>query len=306
MHASPTRSGFTRRELLRTSAVVVGFSFTGLAPLGAQEAPRGALPLTQVDSFLALRPDGSVVIYSGKVDLGTGHRIAMRQMVGEELSLPVSRIVLVEGDSALTPNQGPTAGSTGVMRGGVELRRAAATLREGLLAAAGRRLGTPPEALRLEDGRVLAADGRAVQVGELAGGGALELAMDPKAPLKDPKTYTQVGRSLPRPDIPDKVTGRHMYVHDFTLPGMLHARVVRPPAVGARLLAVDEASISRLPGVRVVRMQDFLAVASPDEWAAIRAARELKAQWSDSATLVRTRRWWTGRARGRSSRKNRS
>ena len=132
------------------------------------------------------------------------------------------------------------------------------------------------------------------------------LAMDPKAPLKDPKTYTQVGRSLPRPDIPDKVTGRHMYVHDFTLPGMLHARVVRPPAVGARLLAVDEASISRLPGVRVVRMQDFLAVASPDEWAAIRAARELKAQWSDSATLVRTRRWWTGRARGRSSRKNRS
>jgi CO/xanthine dehydrogenase Mo-binding subunit len=207
-------------------------------------------------------------------------------MVGEELSLPVARIALVEGDSALTPNQGPTAGSTGVMRGGVELRQAAATAREGLLALAAQKLGVPAEGLRLEDGRVLTADGRAVAIGELAGGRPLKLAMNPKAPLKDPNTYTQVGRPLPRPDIPDKVTGRHVYVHDFSLPGMLHARVVRPPAVGARLLSVDESSVAYLPGVRVVRLQDFLAVASADEWAAIRAARELKAQWSDTAALV--------------------
>src|SRR6476660_2932057 len=117
----------TRRELLRSSAILVGFSFMGLAPVYAQPqgTARGPLPTSQVDSFLALRADGSVIVYSGKVDLGTGHRIAMRQMVGEELSLPVSRIDLVEGDSALTPNQGPTAGSSGVMRGGVELRQAA-------------------------------------------------------------------------------------------------------------------------------------------------------------------------------------
>ncbi|MDB5856917.1 MAG: carbon monoxide dehydrogenase, partial [Ramlibacter sp.] len=276
----------SRRDLLQGSVCVVGFSLLGLAPASAQQAARGALPLDQVDSFLALRPDGSLLVYSGKVDLGTGHRIAIRQMVGEELSLPVARIALIEGDSALTPNQGPTAGSSGIMRGGTELRRAAATMREGLLALAAQKLGAEPSTLRLQDGRVLAADGRAVAVADLAGAGPLKLAMNPQATLKKPADYVLVGKSLPRPDVPAKVTGRHVYMHDFTLPDMLHARVVRPPAVGAKLLAVDEASVARLPGVRVVRMQDFLAVASPDEWAAMRAARELKAQWSEGSTLT--------------------
>src|SRR6478609_7952141 len=198
-----------RRELLQGSLCVVGFSLLGPGPAAAQEAARGALPLDQVDSFLALRPDGSLIVYSGKVDLGTGHRIAMRQMVGEELSLPVARIDLIEGDSALTPNQGPTAGSTGVMRGGVELRQAAATLREALLAKAAQRLQKPVEALALSDGWVTASDGGKVAVGELVGDKPLELKMNAKAPLKDPARYQLVGKPLPRPDIPDKVTGRH-------------------------------------------------------------------------------------------------
>ena len=98
-------------------------------PAGAAIPGNRVLALTEVDAFLAIRKDGSAVVYSGKVDLGTGHRIAMRQIVGEELALPVARIDLVEGDSALTPNQGPTAGSSGVTRGGMELRQAAATAR---------------------------------------------------------------------------------------------------------------------------------------------------------------------------------
>jgi nicotinate dehydrogenase subunit B len=278
----------SRRELLQGSVCVVGFSLLGAAaPVAlAQSASRTPLPLDQVDSFLALRPDGSLVVYSGKVDLGTGHRIAMRQMVGEELSLPVARIELIEGDSALTPNQGPTAGSTGVMRGGVELRRAAATMREGLLAAAGRQLGADPSSLRLEDGRVRSSDGRSVALAELAAAGPLKLAMNPQVALKKPADYAIVGKSLPRPDVPDKVTGRHVYMHDFTVPDILHARVVRPPAVGAQLLSVDESSVARLPGVRVVRIHDFLAVAGPDEWATMRAARELKVQWSEGAPLT--------------------
>jgi nicotinate dehydrogenase subunit B len=276
-----------RRELLKGSVCFVGFSM--LAPLPralAQQPPGTSLPLDQVDSFLALQPDGSVVVYSGKVDLGTGHRIAMRQMVGEELSLPVARIALVEGDSQRTPNQGPTAGSSGVMRGGVELRRAAASLREGLLALAATRLGLDAAALRLRDGQVVTADGRSLPVAELAGAGPLKLPMNPKAPLKPPAEFTLIGQPLPRPDLPAKVTGTHVFLHDFTLPGMLHARVVRPPAVGAKLLSVDEASVAHLPGVRVLRRRDFLAVASAHEWAAIRAARELQTQWSASAPLT--------------------
>jgi CO/xanthine dehydrogenase Mo-binding subunit len=210
----------------------------------------------------------------------------MRQMVGEELSLPVQRIELVEGDSALTPNQGPTAGSTGVMRGGVELRQAAATLREGLLAMAAARMQKAAEGLALVDGAVLSSDGQRISVADLVGGRPLNLKMNPKAPLRSPQSYRLVGQSLPRPDIADKVTGRHLYVHDLVLPGMLHGRVVRPPAVGARLLAVDEASVASLPGVRVVRIKDFVGVLAADEWAAIRAARELKLQWSGGAGLV--------------------
>nr|HET7859864.1 molybdopterin cofactor-binding domain-containing protein [Caldimonas sp.] len=277
----------TRRRLLEAGALVVGFS---LAPslARAQSAARAApaLPLDAVDSFLAVRADGTVVVHSGKVDLGTGHRIAMRQMVGEELELGVDRIELIEGDTALTPNQGPTAGSTGVMRGGVQLRQAAATAREALLALAAERLQRPASELALGEGQVRAADGRSVAFATLLGGRGFDVKMNPKAALKPPARYAIVGKSLPRPDIPAKVTGRHVYVHDFAVPGMLHGRVIRAPAVGAKVEAVDESSIAALPGVRVVRIADFVGVVAADEWAAVRGARELRVRWSESAQLV--------------------
>ena len=292
---SPTMAT-TRRSLLKSGAVMVGFSLTGLSPgtasaqtAGATVGKRGSLALTELDSFLAIRKDGSIVIYSGKVDLGTGHRISMRQMVGEELSVPVdqiARIELIEGDSSLTPNQGPTAGSTGVMRGGVELRQAAATAREALLAMAAEKLQKPVAELQLANGAVSASDGSKVAIGDLVGDRGFSLKMNPKAPLKAPAQYSVVGQSLPRPDIAAKVTGQHVYVHNHSLPGMLHGRVIRPASVGAKLLSVDEASVSRLPGVQLVRIADFLGVVAGDEWAAIRAARELKVTWSDSAPLI--------------------
>jgi CO/xanthine dehydrogenase Mo-binding subunit len=283
-----------RRDFLKGSLCVVGFSLTGNAHnarAATVQPPRGTLPLNRVDSFLALRSDGSVVIYSGKVDLGTGHRIAMRQMVGEELSLSVTRIDLVEGDTGLTPNQGPTVASSGVMRGGVELRLAAATLREHILNVAAQNLAAEPASLALRDGQVVAPGGQARPVAEVLASAdgkplLLNLPMNPKARLKPPADYGMVGRSLQRPDVPGKVMGSHRYLHDLSVPNMLHARVIRPAAVNAPLLSVDESSVERLPGVRVVRRRDFLAVVGPDEWAVIRAARELKVQWGEGEPLV--------------------
>lgn len=285
---SPPAATLTRRALLEAGALVVGFCFAPAVSAqrqSAADAPRN-LPLDEVDSFLAIRGDGTVVVHSGKVDLGTGHRIAMRQMVGEELAVAVERIELIEGDTALTPDQGPTAGSSGIMRGGVELRQAAATAREALLAMAAQRLQSPVADLTLADGEVRAAGGRRIALAELVGERGFDVKMNPKAPLKRPSQYVLVGKSLPRPDVPAKVTGRHVYVHDHVLPGMLHGRVLRPPAVGAKVEAVDESSVAALPGVRVVRIADFVGVVSADEWAAVRAARELKVRWSDSATLI--------------------
>ena len=282
----------TRREFLQGSGALV-ISLALPRQGAAQRAPEGyealgkALDTSEVDGFLAVQRDGSVTVYCGKVDLGQGLRIAIPQMAAEELGVAVDRIVLIEGDTALTPDQGPTGGSSGVMRGGVQIRQAAATAREALLRKAAERTGKPASEFEIVDGVARAkAGGPDVPIGELVGDRRFELKLDPKAKLKDPATYTIVGKPLPRPDVPAKVTGRHIYMHDFTVEGMLHARVIRPPAVGAKLLAVDEGSIKGISGARVVRRESFLAVVADDEWDAVRAARALKARWSESSALV--------------------
>ena len=127
--------------------------------------------------------------------------------------------------------------------------------------------------------------GTGVRFADLIGGRNFNLKLDPKAPLKDPATYTLVGKPLARPDVPAKCTGSFTYMQDFSLPGMVHARVIRPPAIGAKLVSVDEFSIKDFAGASVVRIKDFLAVVASDEWTAIRAARALRAQWSEWSGL---------------------
>jgi len=281
-----------RRDFLASGgALVVALSVAPRVTAQRSSVGDAALGKTldggEIDGFLAVNADGSVTLFCGKVDLGQGLRIAIPQMAAEELSIDVGRIVLVEGDTALTPDQGATAGSSGVMRGGVQIRQAAATAREALIGMAAQRLGRPASDLVAVDGEIRPkAGGAGIRYGDLVGGRRIARKIDPKAPLADPATYRVVGRSLPRPDIPAKVTGRHAFVHDVRLDRMLHGRVIRPPAVGAKLVAVDEASISMIPGARVVRINDFLGVVADDEWDAIAAARALKATWSDSAPLI--------------------
>ncbi|MBI1846991.1 MAG: xanthine dehydrogenase family protein molybdopterin-binding subunit [Candidatus Rokubacteria bacterium] len=291
-HASST--DVSRRTLLRAGGVLVAGVALGDWPLPAiaQTIPDAdrflGKPLApdQVDSFLAIHADGSVTMFAGKVDLGTGNRIALRQMVAEELDVPIERIAMIEGDTALTPDQGRTAGSTGVARGGMQLRQAAATARQALLSLASQRLGRPVEDLEAADGVVqVKGGGAAVRYGELVGDKAFGVAVDARAPRKDPQRFRFIGQSLPRPDIAAKVTGRQRYVQDVKLPGMLHARVIHPPAVGATLQAVDESSITTVPGARVVRIESFLAVVAGREWDAVRAARALKAEWAGGTPL---------------------
>jgi len=258
-----------RRDFLRTSSVViVTFTFgrtiaeSGLAQdtnLGKPVDPR------EVDSFLAIHADGTVTIYTSKVDVGTGLNIAMTQMVAEELGIPVDRVSVVEGDTALTPDQGGTGGSTGITRGGTELRQAAATARQALL-----KLGVNADM---------------TNIGMVAGGKRLDLKVDAKAPLRDPSSYRIVGKPILRPDVPKKCTGTNVFLQDFSVPGMLHGRMIRPPSLGAKLISVDEVSIRGIPDVRVVRIQNFLGVVANDEWAAVRAAKALKTTWSESQTL---------------------
>ena len=277
---------FSRRAVLKGGALTIAFAVSGTrAGLFAQEATARIPDAMHVDSFLAVHGDGTVTVFCGKVDLGQGLRIAIRQIAAEELGIAVDKLKYVEGDTALTPDQGRTSGSSGIARGGMQIRQAAATAREALIALAAQRLGAKPDDLVAMDGQVRPkAGGAGVRFSDLIGDRRFELKLDPKAPLKSPAAYTMVGKSLPRPDVRAKCTGSHTYVHDFTLPGMLHARVIRPPAIKARLVSVDESSVTDL-GARVVRIQDFLAVVADDEWSAVRAARRIRAQWSQWSGL---------------------
>jgi nicotinate dehydrogenase subunit B len=281
-----------RRFLAAGGALVVGFSLDRRGRARAQTIPNAdrflgkSLAPDAVDSYLAVHADGSVTVFVGKVDIGTGGRIAMRQLVGEELDVSLERITMIEGDTALTPNQGATAGSYGIARGGAQLRQAAATAREALLAQAAQRLNRPGGDLRIANGVVSATDGSAsLSYGDLIGDRALNLKVDGKAPLKPHDRFRFIGKSLPRPDMAAKVTGHHHYLHDLVLPGMLHARVIRPPAFGATLVSVDESSIAGIAGARVVRIQSFLAVVAEREWDAVRAARALQTKWTAGTGL---------------------
>jgi nicotinate dehydrogenase subunit B len=280
MSASTMAHGVTRRMILKGGALTVGFACAGIPRLALSQGTRSLDP-KNVDSFLSVNSDGTVTVFCGKVDLGQGLRIAIRQIAGEELGIGVDKIHYVEGDTALTPDQGRTSGSSGIQGGGMQIRQAAATAREALIGFAAERLNMKADDLVAQDGQVRPKNGGVgVRFADLIGGRSFNLKLDPKAPLKDPATYTLVGKPLPRPDVPAKCTGSFTYMQDFGLPGMLHARVIRPPAIGAKLISVDESSIKHLSGASAVRIKDFLAVVADDEWTAVRAAQALRAQWS--------------------------
>jgi nicotinate dehydrogenase subunit B len=280
----------SRRDFLRTGgAIVVSFASGAVLPKLTSAQVSGAaadlgrsLDPNVVDSFLAIHADGSVTLYTSRVDVGTGIRIAMSQMAAEELGVPVERITVVEGDTALTPDHGGTGGSTGIPVGATRVRQAAATARQALLKLGADQLKRPATELTIVDGVVQpAAGGPGFAIATLIGGKRLDLKIDAKAPLKDPSLYTVVGKPILRPDVAGKATGRNVFMQDLVVPGMLHGRVIRPPAIGAKLISVDESSIRNIPDVHVVRIESFLGVVSSDEWAAVRAARELKATWSE-------------------------
>jgi CO/xanthine dehydrogenase Mo-binding subunit len=289
MNAPVKLHRFSRRALLKGGALTVAFTLTGLrngASAQGSAAASRALDSKQVDAFLAVNGDGTVTVYCGKVDLGQGLRIAIPQIAAEELGIGIDKIKYVEGDTALTPNQGRTSGSNGIQRGGMQIRQAAATARKALITLAAQRLKMEPDDLLAIGGEVRPKGGGAgIRFSNLIGGRRFDLKLDPKAPLKDPADYTIVGKPLRRPDVLSKCIGTATYVHDFTVPGMHHVRVIRPPAIGATLISVDEDSVKHLSGVKVVRIKNFLAVVAEDEWTTIRAASALRARWSDWAGL---------------------
>ena len=240
----------SRRSFLAAGGVlIVGLGFDGLGRAGAQSIPDAdrflgkSLAPDAVDSFLAVHRNGSVTIFVGRVDLGTGGRIAMRQLAGEELDIPLERIAMIEGDTALTPNQGGTGGSYGIARGGSQLRLAAATARRALLDLAAQRLGRPAADLEVVDGVVRGKDGGgSVTYGELIGDRALNVKVDaaaalkPRRPLPLHRQGAAPARSAREDHRPPPLPARPGAARHAPRPGDPPARARRRPRLDGRVI----------------------------------------------------------------------
>ncbi|MGY2935175.1 CO/xanthine dehydrogenase Mo-binding subunit [Bradyrhizobium sp. GM6.1] len=247
------------------------------------------------ETFVRITADGSVTAYNGHVDLGTGIRTALGQIVAEELDVSFARLVVVLGDTATVPNQGATIASETIQITAVPLRKAAAQARHFLIARAAEHLELPAADLRIEDGLVRGHDNRSVSYGELIGGETIRLELADDVAVKPVGDYAIVGQSMPRVDLPAKATGELTFVHDIRVPGMLHGRVVRPPYagvdagpfVGTSLISVDESSVRDIPGIMaVVRIGDFVGIVAEREENAIRAAEQLAVSWRPTPDLT--------------------
>jgi nicotinate dehydrogenase subunit B len=281
---------FTRRTFVKgTGAVVVGFSLAGGVPaVASAKTGKAAVgvwpkpPVDQVDSFLEILGDGKIVAKVGKGTGSMGLITSIQQLFAEELDVPMDRITMKVGDSFTTPDQVGASGSNGMLTEWKTVRQAAATAREQLLKLASVQLGVPVSALSVKDG-VVSGGGKSATYAELIGGKKFELAISAKAPQKDPSQFKVLGTSPRRSEIPHIVSGTYPYVMDVRLPGMLHARNIKPPVAGATLVSVD--GPHNLPGlVKVVSKGNYLAVVAKTEWQAVQAAAALKVTWKNPPT----------------------
>jgi len=284
----------SRRDFLKTAGVMmIGFGF-GAATADAQSPinPSGNVDATQVDNWVAIGADESITVFAGKAELGTGMRTLQMQLAAEELSVPLNRVTLVLCRSGITPNQGLTVGSFSTMTqfGTNGLRVAVDTARDALYQLASLWFGVDVSQLVLKDG-VFSVSGdptSTVSYGELVQGRRFNLPVNRMAVPNDPSTWKVLGQSVPRVDIPAKAKGTFQYVQKVRVPRMLHGRVVRPPALGARVQNIDSNVVNGLPGSpRVVQVNDFVGVVADTEWHAIKAAEALASgiTWSAGDTL---------------------
>ncbi|HEX4134363.1 MAG TPA: molybdopterin cofactor-binding domain-containing protein [Bryobacteraceae bacterium] len=288
-----------RRDFLKSGgALIIGFSLResllGQSHLDANSRPPipGPPDAKQIDTWLAIHADNTATIFIGFAELGQGNSTALLQVAAEELDLDMSQLKTVRLDTSITPNQGGTYSSASIQRGGPQVRTAAAEARQALLQMASKNLNAPIDRLTVAKGVVSVNNNSAQSItyGALVGDKPFHLAFTGTAPVKTPAEFKVVGKRVVRNDIPDKVSGKYVYMQHVRVSEMLHGRVVRPRGqsaygVGAKVLSVDEASIRNIPGARLIHKGDFIGVVAENEWDAVRAAAKLKVTWDMTPSL---------------------
>jgi nicotinate dehydrogenase subunit B len=274
---------WSRRDFLSLPGL---FVFIAAEPAyGFQEPER--LPArqnypTDCNAYLRIAPDGGVMCLVGKVELGQGSMTALAQLLAEELDVALDRVQMTMGDTDLCPWDMGTFGSLSIRQFGPVLRAAGAEARAALVQMAAERLGSPAQNLEVKAGVVTdRPSGKHVTYGELVAGKRIERRVD-KAQVKAPRSFTVVGQSPRRKDALDKVTGKARYAGDMALPGTLHARVLRPPSHSAALKSADTVAAEKIPGVRVIKDGDLIAVLHEKPDVAEKAVGLIRAQFERS------------------------
>jgi nicotinate dehydrogenase subunit B len=293
----------SRRDFLRNAGMfAVTFSIAGemkaQAPAAAANAGAGPYPdpdFHQVDAWIVIHQDDTATFYVGKTDCGQGTGTAFRQIMSDELDFPFARTTCIMGSTDITVDQGGSGGSTAMERDSWPMRRVAAEARRTLLDMASASLGVPVDQLTVSEGvvTVTADPSKRITYGQLIGGKRFNVAVKGNninsiagvAAVKPLQAFKNIGLSPQRYDIPAKVDGSLKWAVDVKLPGMVHARNVKPPFACAKLMSVDESSVKNLPGfVKVVSKGNYLAVVFEREEQAINGAKKLKAVWEKPAT----------------------
>jgi nicotinate dehydrogenase subunit B len=295
----------SRRNFLKNAGLlVVSFSAAGTSPLltdAKAQTPAGAAgpypdpDFRQLDSWIVIHEDNTATFYVGKTDCGQGTGTSFRQMMSDELDIAYDKTTCIMGSTDITVDQGGSGGSDAIQVDGWPMRRVAAEARRVLLEMGSQRLGVPASQLSVSAG-VITVSGdpsKRVTYGELIGGKKFNVPLTGKdinattgvAAVKPVQNLKMVGQSPQRYDIPAKVDGSLKWAVDVKLPGMVHARNIKPPVAGAKLIGVDESSVRRMPGfIKVVSKGNYLAVVCEREEQAINAAKQLKANWEKPAT----------------------
>ena len=270
-----------RRDFL--SALGGGILVLLVDDAGAQESGGGRRgfnqpPPTALSAWLHIGEDGTVTVYTGKVEVGQNARTSLSQAAAEELHVPISSIRMIMGDTELTPFDGGTTGSQTTPRMWPQIRRAAATAREMLIDLAAEKWSVDRSTISVADGQVTARS-RAARFGELTHGEKLTRTIPASAALIPATEWKVAGTSVPKVNGRAIVTGAHQYSYDIKRPGMLYGKVLYPPSFGATLVSFDASAAEAIPGVKVVCEGDFLGVAAPDTETAEKALAALKAEW---------------------------
>ena len=283
----PSKPGYRfnldRRKFFKLfgGGLAVAIVFQDLFSIAGEPASMEAgLPPNQVGAWIHIGEDSSITVYTGKVEVGQNIRTSLAQAVAEELHVPVSSVNMVMGDTDLVPYDAGTFGSRSTPQMGTQLRKAAATARQALIDMAAKIWNKEAKALKAEDGWVIDTQTKNKLIyGELTKGQQLMLPVSEQVSVKPASEWKVAGKTAPKVNGVSFITGRHKYVSDMKLPGMLYGKVLRAPAYGAKLLEADVSKARAIPGVTIVQDGNFVAVAAPHPLTAAKALKAIEAKW---------------------------